>query len=280
MKKISKIGVFFVFFVFILFAFNNNLFAFNFRIDKGKVNINLPPGWSDGGVVNAENLSSEPVKIRVYLGNWEYSNQDGSKNFLPPNTKPNSCVDWIKFYPADFTIPGHGKQKVNFVVGVPQGVSGGYYAVLFFEVEVGVVYDEAKGTYVRVYNRLASLFYVEPEGTIKKEAKLSDFKIRESEGNINLEVNFENTGNAALTAKATFDIITEEGFVLARGQFEDVYTMPKDKAHLLATTLSPGLSKGKYDVILTVDLDGAVLVKEYQIEVSASGRVVGVEEVE
>jgi hypothetical protein len=277
MKKLVKIVCLFTLAFFLV---NNNLFAVDFQIDQGKMRIKLPPGWSDGGIINVENRGKDPVKIRVYIADWVYSAKDGSKKFLPSNSNPLSCADWIKFYPADFTIPARGKQKVNFVVGVPQDATGGHYAVLFFEAETGTIYDQAKGINVKVYHRLASLFYVEPEGTIKKQAQLSDFKIEESQGKIKVDVNLQNTGNVDIPAKGSFDIIDEEGFVLTRGKFDEVYTMSQDKANLTTTTLNPGFSKGKYDLILTFDLDGGVLTEEWQIEVNEKGKIVGVKKVE
>ena len=276
MRKI-RIG----FFVFAVLCFvNNNLFALDFQIDKAKVRVKLPPGWSDGGVIKVYNRDDEPINIRVYISDWVYTDQDGAKNFMPPGTHPNSAAEWIKFYPADFTIPGKGRQEVKYVVGVPPDAVGGYYAVLFFEVGVGDVWDEAKGVMVKVFNRLGSLFYVEADGTIKREAQVSDFKIRASSDGIEVEAIFQNVGNVDITAKNTLDIIDEEGFVLSRASFNDVYTMPQDKAKLYAKDASANFSKGKYDAILTFDLNGGILVKEYQIEVSSSGQVVDIKEID
>ena len=275
MKRFFWIGLFFA----VILFFSTDLFALNFQIDQAKVRVKMPIGWSDGGVVNVENRDKDPIRIRVYAADWVYSGQDGSKNFMPAGTLPNSAVDWIKFYPADFTIPGLGKQKVNYVVGIPQGASGGHYAVLFFEVEVGQVWDNTKGVNVKVYNRIGSLFSVEPEESIKREAKVSDFKIKESSGIIEAEANFENIGNIDIPAKGTIDIINDEGLVFTRGKFDEAYTMPGDKAKIYVKIPSVQFSQGKYDVILTVDLEGGILVKEYQMIISG-GKIAEVKEIE
>ncbi|MDD5005939.1 MAG: hypothetical protein PHS93_05500 [Candidatus Omnitrophica bacterium] len=279
MKNLTKIAVFFCA---IYLLASNNLFAVDFRIDQGRVRVTLPPGWSDGGVITVENRGKEPIAIRVYSGDWVYSDQDGSKNFMPANTSPRSCANWIKFYPADFTIPKEGKQKVNFVVAVPPDAVGGHYAVLFFEVSSGTTWDEKKGVMVHVYNRVGSLFHVEPDGTSKKEGRISDFSIKTSKGNIEATAVFQNVGNVEITGRATFDVIDEEGVVFARGEFKEFYTMPDDKAELYARCpLDPKLHQipqGKYDVVLTLDLDGMLLVKEYQIEVSDTGNITKVKE--
>ncbi len=277
MKYINKTIVCFAIFLCLLLT-ASDLFALHFRIDKAKVKINLPPGWSDGGVITVENLWDEPIDIRVYAGDWVYSDQDGSKVFLPTNSQPKSCAEWIKFYPASFTVPSHGRQKVNYVIAVPKDTSGGYYGVLFFEAEGGTAMDATTGAVVKVYNRIASLFLVEPEGTIEKKAEVSDINIEKTEGEVRIKANFSNTGNANITTKGIFDIIDQDGVVFTRGEFNEVYTMPQDKDKLFAKSEDTNLSAGKYD--LTFDLEGDILVKEYQIEVSPSGSITAINELE
>ncbi|MFC1646411.1 hypothetical protein ACFL2Y_04465 [Candidatus Omnitrophota bacterium] len=275
MKKILKEGIF----VFtILCLLSSRALAFDFQIDKPKVRVNLPPGWSDGSIIRVDNRDDEPVSIRVYVSDWVYTDQDGSKAFMPPGTHPMSAAEWVKFYPADFTIPGNGSQELKYVVGVPPDAVGGHYAVLFFEVGAGDMWDEVKGVMVKVYNRLGSLFYIEPEGTIIREAHVTDFKMKGSPEGFEAEAVFHNIGNVDIDTKGTLDIIDEEGFVFSRASFNQVYTMQQDKAKLLVRVKDANFSRGRYDVILTFDLNGGILVKEYQIEVSGSGSIVAVKE--
>lgn len=276
MKKLLLKGIFV--FSIILMLSSSHALALDFQIDKAKVRVNLPPGWSDGGIINVENKDTEPIGIRVYISDWVYTDQDGAKNFMPPGTHPKSAAEWIKFFPADFTLSGKGRQEVKYVVGVPPDAVGGHYAILFFEVGAGEAWNEVKGVMVKVYNRLGSLFYVEPEGTIIREAHLTDFKIKDSPEGFEAEAVFHNIGNVDISAKGTLDIIDEEGFVFFRASFKEVYTMPQDKAKLLIKDTDANFSRGRYDVILTFDLNGGILVKEYQIEVSGSGSIVATEE--
>lgn len=276
MKKLLLKGIFILS---IILISNNQALAFDFQINKAKVKINLPPGWSDGDTIGVKNIEEEPIEIRVYVGDWVYNNQDGSKNFMPAGTDSKSAAEWIKFYPADFTLPGKGRQEIKYVVGVPPDAVGGYYAVLFFEVGGGGMWDESKGVMVKVYNRLASLFYVEVDGTIKREGRVSDFMVNASSGDIEVEAVFENIGNVNITARGTFDIIDQDGLVLTRSEFNTVYTMPQDKAKLYAKSEGAVLSQGKFDVILTFDLEEGILVKEYQVDVSSSGQIVNLKEI-
>lgn len=257
----------------VFFLINSSAFALNFQIDKGKVFINLPPGWSDGGKITIENKDSEPLNVRAYISDWEYSDADGSKVFIAANTGKRSSANWIKFYPADFSVPALGKKEVNFVVNVPNDAVGGHYAVLFFEVQTGMAWDEASGSYVKVYNRLGTLFYVEPQGTAKKEARIENFSIEELAGVIKLGINLINTGNVQIIAKGSFDIIDSDGIVFARGSFGEVYSMPDDTLVLSASNVGLGFSKGTYDVVVTFDLDGASVAGEWHIVVDDQGKI-------
>ncbi|MDD5617882.1 MAG: hypothetical protein PHG69_02205 [Candidatus Omnitrophica bacterium] len=276
MIKKRRIGV--LFFVFFLLLFINDSSALHFRIDRGKTRVRLPPGWSDGGVIKVDNVSADPIDIRVYVGDWIYSDQDGSKDFLPFNTDPKSCSEWIKFYPAYFTIPAHGSQKVNYVVAIPKDAIGGHYSALFFEVESGTTVDAKNGAMVKVYNRLASLFYVEPEGTIERKAEINDVKIEKTKDTIEIKADFSNTGNIDIITKGIFDIIDEEGVVFARGEFNEIYTMQQDKAKLSAKSNIANFPAGQYDLIFTFDIEGEILVKEYKIDVASSGKVTSIKE--
>jgi hypothetical protein len=70
--------------------------------------------------------------------------------------------------------------------------------------------------------------------------------------------------------------------VVARGEFNKVYTLPGDVAQLVAST-QEDITKGKYDLVITLDLGkaleeagqgrGPVITKEASLDVSESGEV-------
>jgi hypothetical protein len=263
----------------LLFIFVTDSSALHFRIDRGKTRIKLLPGWSDGGVIKVENVSTDPVDIKVYSGDWIYSDQDGSKEFLPVNTDPKSCANWLKFYPTFFTIPPRSMQTVNFVIAIPSDAVGGHYAVLFFEAEGGTNVDASTGSVVRVYNRIASLFYVEPEGTIIRKVNISDVNIGKKNNTVEIKANFSNDGNVDVNTKGLYDLIDGQGMVFARGEFNEVFTMAGDKAKLSGKSEVNDLPSGEYDLILTFNLEEEILVKEYKVNVDSSGNINSVKEI-
>ena len=261
--------------------------AVNLVINEGKIRLSIPPGSTKTGLIHIKNTSEETVAVRAYLDDWYYlPGGDGSKEFQTPGTLPLSCASWINFNPAEFTIPPYGNQVVNYIVKVPQGASGGHYAVLFFETLMAKPVPE-EGIGVGVAVRLGSLFYVEAEGSLKREMTIGNLSLERASGSTPLKVNLElkNTGNVDITASGTFDLIDKTGMVYARGAFNDVYTFPNDTG-TLSGEWNASIPAGNFDLVITLDLGkaqeeaemgrGPVIVKEANIEIGASGKVLSV----
>jgi len=238
----------------------------------------IPAGASKGGAITIDNPTEYPKQIRAYLEDWYYlSTIEGTKEFQPAGTSELSCAKWISFFPAEFTIPPYGRQKINYTVKVPQETKGGHYAILFLETS-GPPAAQEQGVNVGVLVRVGCLFYVEAEGTINRSAAIDNLNVAQNDGaGYQIRANFKNTGNTDITASGTFNIINEKGMVYARGKFNNVYTFPKDTAVLIANW-KESLPAGRYDLILTFNLGkaieeaglgrGRLMTKEAEIEIS------------
>jgi len=254
------------------------------RVDKTKIRVSVPAGKTKVGTINIENPSEEPKTVRVYLNDWAYVPPfDGSKQFGPVDTTQYSGSNWIIFSPAEVLLGPYGKSKINYTVKVPEGAQGGHYSLMFFESNLGK--SDSEGVGVNVAVRIATLFYIEAEGTIKKEGALNNFSIerKSKEALLNIALDLKNTGNLDITASGDFNIIDKKGMVFGRGAFNTVYTFPGDIAKLTASWSLP-IPKGIYDLVLTLDLGkaqeelnlgrGEILVKETEIEFDDNGRVI------
>lgn len=258
------------------------------QINPPKTRLIISPGSTQTGTINVLNNAKEAKKVKVYLEDWVYLPAcDGSKDFRPAGTTELSAANWISFVPAEFSIPAYGRQVINYAVKVPPEAGGGHYAVLFFENYLGEQKTPAEGVSVNLAVRVASLFYIEPKGTIKREARIDELKIAKKEDKFYITVSFTNIGNVDITTKANFFIIDEKGMAYARGEFNDVYTFPGNTA-VLTSSWKERIPRGKYDLILTVDMGKALreaglgevpaITKEAQIEIGGDGEVMRIGE--
>jgi len=259
------------------------------QIEPAKTRLIITPGNSQAGTINISNHSKESKNVKVYLEDWVYLPVcDGTKDFRPAGTANLSAAPWISFVPSEFTIAAFGKRTLNYTVRVPLEAKGGHYAVLFFENYLGEQNPSSEGVSVNLAVRIASLFYIEPKGTINRQARIAGLKIIKDQGKFYISVNFTNIGNVDITAKANFFIIDEKGMAYARGEFNEVYTFPRDSA-TLSSSWRETIPKGKYDLILTVDISKALkeaglgevppaITKEAQIEIGDNGEVIMVGE--
>jgi len=253
------------------------------QIEPAKIRLSIAPGSSKTGTIKIYNLSADPKSIKAYFEDWVYLPVcDGTKDFRPAGTTELSAASWITFSPSECTVPAYGKQIVNYTVKVPPDAKGGHYAVLFFEGFINEPNEDEKGVSVNVAVRVASLFYIEPEGTVSRKLKIDDLKVSKEKNKFNISASLSNIGNVDINTKGTFFIIDRKGMVYARGEFNEVYTFPGDSAIISAAWSEP-LPQGKYDLIMTIDISKALegsgiakpaaITKEAAIEIGEDGQV-------
>ena len=284
-RQFLKSGVLFIF----LFMYSGlvSAEASTLRINQPKIRLSIPPGGTQTGVVEVDNTSGDTLKAKAYLEDWIYAPPgDGTKKFSPPGQVPFSASQWISFSPAEFTIMPYGRQVVNYRIKVPEEAKGGYYSVLFFESSFGEK-EAQEGVGMNLVVRIGSLFYIEAEGTVTRDAQISNVSVKRSGKSLEIKADLKNTGNMDITGAGTFHIMDAQGIVMARGEFNKIYTLPKDSAQLISLTRET-IPKGTYDLILTIDLGkareelnlgrGPVVTQEATLEISDSGEVINVKE--
>lgn len=286
--------VFFVFILFFTFMFLSSpaLYAAKvIQLDQPKIRLIIPTGQSKTGRIEIKNPSNEPQEIKIYFEDWVYTDSSGAKKFMPAGTTELSCANWVSFTPTSVTIPALGKGYINYRANVPGEAKGGYQAVLFFEQEISKPAEKSEAmVVVPIAIRVGALFYIEVAGTVVRSVQLEKLSLKRESPDRPLLINLslKNTGNADIIAGGNFNIIDRQGNVYARGEFsEKVYMLPQDTAELSATW-KEAIPKGKYDLILTLDLGkaleelglgrGPVITKEGEIEIGENGEVIRVGE--
>jgi hypothetical protein len=183
----------------------------------------------------------------------------------------------------------YGRQRVSYTVKAPEGISGSYYAALFFETDLAKPPEggEGVGAGINFAVRIASLFFVEAQGTALRQGELSNLSVVKSpdSGGLNITLDFKNTGNTDIFCGGSYHIMNDEGIIFARGEFNDAYTFPNESAKLEAKWKNL-LPKGSYIIVFTLDLGkaqeeagtgrGPVITKEAEISIGDAGEVLSV----
>ncbi len=262
----------------------SSAWAVTLRTNQSKIRLVASPNIAYTGSIEVENPSDQTLIVKVNAEDWLYSGAfDGSKEFFPPDSTRFSCADWISFFPANFVMTPFSKQKLNYTVKTPDALQHGYYAVLFFESQLGKP-DLKEGVGVNLIVRIGTLFYIEPQGSTKREAEISNLSLKTGTKGKNLDVSLDlkNTGNVDITTESSFSIIDSKGIVFARGEFNPAYTLPGDLAKLVSGW-KERLAPGSYDLVVTVDIGksleeaglgrGPIIVKEAQLEIGPDGEI-------
>ena len=247
------------------------VFALSLSNTKPVIEVSLRPGEVVQGSIELVSLQDTPIQVQAYLEDWRYvAAGDGNKTFTPPETLPRSCPGWVRFFPQEFELPGRGRVVVDYTISVPQDqpLDGGYYAVLFFEGAIGeappLVITEGPGAVVQFAARLGSLFFVETQGTVRREARLHSVAVvgpGASSGSVMLEASLANEGNVTLKCRGSFHLMGPANVVVGRGELPERYIWPGDEAPLAAEwagTLEPG----DYTVVLTYTCGEELIIVE------------------
>ena len=265
----------------------------SYALDPGIVKVMVPAGGAHSGVIKVYARSPQKIKVKVYAGDWLYTeNNDGARDFFPAKSTVLSCADWITFGPAEFVIAPYEIGAVNYVLRPPQDARGGHYAALFFETSLVTPAEAllAPGQGVRTKGslnlRLATVFYVDVKGTVKRAIDLNKLSLsKDPEHDLYvLTADFKNTGNADVITGGTFHIMDKKERIVARGKFNNAYTMPGDKAGVTAE-YKKALPEGMYNVLVTLTLspDGeearrrtraGSLVREVEITIGEKGELI------
>ncbi len=237
-----------------------------FFLEQAKVSLDVSAGEHRNGSLLIHNTSAQPEYIKVYWEDFQYkAPYEGTKEFLPAGTSPDSVSQWVAFSPQEFSIPAYGKQNIDYTVTVPAQINEGHYGVLFFEKTTGPLQGE---TGLSVVTRIGCLFFVEP-GNKSKKAVLQNVIVQ---GNT-IKADYVNQGNVTELPRTTFYVMQDKGLVVLRGEAKKLY-VPSGTTASLALPMKKTLDPGHYTLVLNSDLDeGDVVVEEAGLTVGAAGQI-------
>jgi len=248
-------------------------FGFSINIDPPSVWVQSPANSAAGGTIFVENRGDEPITVKAYAEDWTFA-ADRSKEFKRAGTTKFSCSGWISIYPKEFTLAGGSSRQVQYSITVPDGASGGYNSVIFFESSVQGT-SSSLGSKVILAGRIGTIVYLNVKGASHREVSATEYIVSKPDEDrpLNIKLMVKNEGSAILSAEGTSVIMDKDGKIYGRVGIPKFYLLPGDIAPAKAVWFGM-LGQGTYKVLTSIDYGaGLPTVAEKEIVVRAGGQL-------
>lgn len=235
-------------------------------IEEGKVKLTVDPQSVTRGKLSVHNTSANPLKLRIYLEDFQYvAPYDGKKKFLPAGSTDKSLNSYLNFAPKELNLPPYGKENVEYSVKLPTHAKGGYYGVLFAETTGSGRQGEIA---VNIVARVGALLFIESKERTKS-AKITNLTIAKGK----LQGGFINSGDVILVPHGVYYFLTKEGMAVDRGEVVNFYLPPGDKTNF-EIAINPNLKADDYTCVVTFDLDdGESMTREIDFVKDPAGNL-------
>ena len=258
LKRMGK-SVFLITVVISLFLLDYSAYAFKMNIDPPRIELSAAPKSETGGYITILNDDeNNPIHIKAYINDLVYL-PDGSNDFLPGGSTPWTVSDWLKIGPTEFDVPPGDQVKVRYIANIPEGVRGGRYGVVFFEVSPSL--EELKGrTGAAINVRLGTIFLISVAGTEEYRAALEDLKVGavDKDGSFEIYCTVRNGGNVLIRPNGPVKIIDSSKTEIAELTLNTGKTgvLPGTNRQFSVKYDGKKLAPGEYFVQVVLDYGG------------------------
>jgi hypothetical protein len=261
MKRFQKTKLIFaLIFVSWLSCFVPSAGAFQFNVDPPKVSLSIKPGEKKSGYIHITNTSKKDIiHIKAYSLDVIYL-PDGSNDFVPVGSTPWSLKDWLKINPNEFDILPNQEQTVRFQVKLPPEVKGGFYGVIFFEMNSPQQLKKEQTT-ITIGVRIGTIVLVEAAGTAEYAAKINALEIVKKDNGYQIGCTIQNSGNILIRPFGKAQILNAANKVAVEVSLnpnkEGIFPQTSRK---LTVDYKEPLGQGQYLVRLLLDYGGETLL--------------------
>ena len=210
------------------------------------------PGQSVTSNLKIGNPSPKPVRVRVSLGDWNYS-QMGELQYFTTGKLNTSASAWTKVSENILEIPGKEVAIVRYTFTVPRDAKpGSHWGMVFLTAESE---NPAPGAINASMNvRVAHTFYVNVPPT-KSSGKIAGIfgKPSTPEGkSFQFAVQYLNTGNIAQILEGRVEVRDTTGAIVAAAPFKRQVVLP-GATRILQSALNGPLPVGEYTALVILN---------------------------
>ncbi|MCL3782456.1 DUF916 domain-containing protein [Prolixibacteraceae bacterium JC049] len=207
--------------------------AQKFEVAPTRIDFNLELGQNGQSFVNVKNHANKKKKYTVTLSDWTVS-ESGDIKYLPANTSPRSCADWITITPAVFELQPNESTKISVVMRVPnkeeaQTTKWGMLFVQEVEEQSATAGgDKSTKAGIKVNPSIGVYLLQAPDSYNNESATIDN--MHEKEKGKSVEVDVANTGDKILKSKVYLIV-------------SDLQTADEITMEPIEVTLLPGVKK-------------------------------------
>ena len=223
-------------------------------------------GQSYAGTVAIENGTDAPARVRLYLADYTFTADSGSR-FTRPGTLARSNARWIALGASEVVIPPHGTTPTTYNVRVPaiDSLEGSYWTVLMVESVPGAAAHEPQRNEVALSTVLRYAVQIVSHvgaANARTFAILEPAVTTTADGASVLQMDLRNDGRRASRLTVRAELYDDAG--TKRGQFEQMRGLIYPGASVRQRMDFGRLASGRFKVLVTLDAgDDALFASQY-----------------
>ncbi len=257
----------------IVFFMTQPITADAISVEIGPIELKLKPGDSYAGSISAFNDNTEPVNLKIYLGDWRQT--DNGEQYLEVGEEPKSLSPWMRVSPNNLTIPPGGTEPIYYEIKVPNDpeLTGSYWGIFFVEGEPSAteVKDSSENASLglNVIVRHGVKVYVTIRGTEESHAGFVAARTENTpDGGLNIASTFENQGNTYLRPKVWLEVRDLSGSTVYTMDHRLMSILPGVERDYIFELREDDLEPGRYIALIIADYGAPRLIAaQAEIEV-------------
>jgi hypothetical protein len=218
-------------------------------VAPAKIEMQVTPGSAQTIPITVRNSGSAPMHIQSSLVDFAVS-PGGDYIFSKPGAGKHSMAAWATVNPREFDVPPNSFQLVRLTVNVPQGISGEYSGIAFFQTRP----LRHQGGGISFSERVASKVYLFSGNSVRIDGLIDDIAVKETSIGERFLIGFKNTGNAHLYLNGRVEIRKGSDMV-ARVPLQSQLLVERGGRRVIEA-YSDKLAPGKYTALALIDFGG------------------------
>ena len=218
-------------------------------VAPAKIEMQVAPGTTQTIPITVRNSGTAPMHIQTSLVDFTVS-PGGDYVFSKPGGSRYSLAGWAQVNPREFDVPPNSFQLVRMTVNVPQGISGEYSGIAFFQTRP--LRHEGGG--ISFSERVASKIYLYSGNSIRIDGLIDDIAVKQTSIGERFLIGFKNTGTAHVYLNGRIEI-RKGNEVVARVPLQQQQLVERGGRRIIQA-YSDNLAPGNYTALALIDFGG------------------------